>query len=188
MCCTALLVSDSGRVQSSVAAHQEGTCRVQRIAAYPKVEVSADGTGVVSHVGSRWLAEVAAAAGLPEAFDDAAGGRRRRCSAHAPGRVLTDLAVLLADGGQSITDLAVLRHQPHLFGPVASTPTAWRVLDSADDTALAGLRRARAHARERAWLLRGEAGRPVPTVHCGGVEVPGLVIDLDASLVTCHSE
>ena len=57
-----------------------------------------------------------------------------------------------------------------------------------DDTVLAGLRRARAHARERAWLLRGEAGRPVPTVRCGGVEVSGLEIDFDASLVTCHSE
>ena len=161
---------------------------MQRIAVYPRVEVSADGTGVVSHVGSRLLADVAAAVGLPEVFDEAAGGHRQRCSAHAPGRVLTDLAVLLADGGEAISDLAVLRHQPHLFGPVASTPTAWRVLDSVDDTVLAGLRRARAHARERAWLLRGEAGRPVPTVHCGGVEVPGLVIDFDASLVTCHSE
>ena len=50
------------------------------------------------------------------------------------------------------------------------------------------LKRARAVARERAWLLRGEAGRPVPTVRCGGVAVPGLVIDFDASLVTCHSE
>jgi hypothetical protein len=161
---------------------------VQRIAAYPRVEVSADGTGVVSHVGSRLLADVAAAAGLAEVFDEAAGGRRKRCSAHAPGRVLTDLAVLLADGGQTITDLAVLRHQPGLFGPVASTATAWRVLDSVDDFVLAGLKRARARARERAWLLRGEAGRAVPTMRCGGVEVPGLVIDFDASLVTCHSE
>jgi hypothetical protein len=160
---------------------------VQRIAAYPKVEVSADGTGVVSHVGSRLLADVAAAAGLPEAFDDAAGGRRRRCSAHAPGRVLTDLAVLMADGGQTISDLAVLRDQPGLFGKVASTATAWRVLESVDDTVLEAVKRARAQARERAWMLRGEAGRPVPVVRCAGVEVPGLVIDIDGSLVTCHS-
>lgn len=161
---------------------------MQRIAAYPRVEVSADGTGVVSHVGSRLLADVAAAAGLPEAFEVAAGRRRRRRSAHAPGRVLTDLAVLLADGGQTITDLAVLRHQPHLFGSVASTATAWRVLDSVDTTVLAGLKQARAKARERAWLLRAEAGRPVPTVRCAGVKVSGLVIDFDASLVSCHSE
>ncbi len=150
--------------------------------------MSADGTGVVSHVGARLLADVAAAAGLPEAFDDAVGGRRCRRSAHPPGRVLTDVAVLLADGGETITDLAVLRHQPGLFGPVASTATAWRVLDGVDDAALAEVKRARAIARERAWLLRAEAGRPVPAVRCGGVVVPGLVIDFDGSLVTCHSE
>ncbi|HEU5485377.1 MAG TPA: IS1380 family transposase [Microlunatus sp.] len=181
-------MGDSGLVEGSGSVHEEGTCQVQRIAAYPRVEVSADGTGVVSHVGSRLLADVAAVVGLPEAFDEAAGGHRKRCSAHAPGRVLTDLAVLLADGGQTITDLAVLRHQPGLFGPVASTATAWRVLDSVDDTVLAGLKRARARARERAWLLRAEAGRPIPTLTCAGTAVPGLVIDLDASLVTCHSE
>src|SRR5215210_7766204 len=133
---SALLVSDSGLLDGSVSAYQDGTCRVQRIAGYPRVSVSADGTGVVSHVGSRLLADVAAAAGVPEEFDDAAGGRRRRRSAHTPGRVLTDLAVLLADGGETITDLAVLRHQPGLFGPVASTATAWRVLASVDDRVL----------------------------------------------------
>ena len=142
--------------------------------------MSADGTGVVSHVGTRLLADVAAAAGLPEAFDDAASGRRRRRSVHTPGRVLTDVAVLLADGGETITDLAVLRDQPGLFGAVASTATAWRVLDSVDVGVLGELKRARAVARERAWLLRAEAGRPVPTVRCGGVVVPGLVIDFDA--------
>jgi len=50
------------------------------------------------------------------------------------------------------------------------------------------VKRARATARERAWLLRAEARRSVPAVRCGGVEVPGLVIDFDGSLVTCHSE
>jgi hypothetical protein len=130
---------------------------------------------------------MAVATGLPEAFDDAASGRRRRRSAHAPGQVSTDVAVLLADGGETITDLAVLRDQPGL-GTVASTATAWRVLNSVDDGILGELKRARAVARERAWLLRGEAGRPVPTVRCGGVVVPGLVIDFDGSLVSCHSE
>ena len=142
---------------------------MQRIAAYPRVQVSADGRGVVSHVGARLLADMAAAAGLPEAFDAAAGQGRRRRSAHAPGRVLTDLAVLLADGGEAISDLAVLRQQPGLFGPVASTATAWRVLDGVGPAGLDGLKQARAAARERAWLLGAEAGRPVPTLVCAGV-------------------
>jgi Transposase DDE domain group 1 len=160
---------------------------VQRIAGYPKVRVSADGRGVVSHVGTRLLADVAAATGLPQVFDAAAGHARQRRSAHAPGRVLTDLAVLLADGGEAISDLAALRHQPGLFGCVASTATAWRVLDGIDTAGLDAVKQARAQARERAWLLRAEAGRPIPTLTCAGVAVPGLVIDLDASLVTCHS-
>jgi hypothetical protein len=161
---------------------------VQRIAGGPRVQVSADGRGVVSHVGTRLLADVAAAAGLPEALDATAGVRRRRRSVHAPGQVLCDLAVLLADGGETITDLAVLRDQPGLFGPVASTATAWRVLDGIDEAGLDGVKQARAQARERAWLLRAEARRPVPTLVCAGVVVPGLVIDLEASLVACHSE
>jgi hypothetical protein len=102
--------------------------------------------------------------------------------------VLTDLAVMLADGGVAIGDLAVLRDQPDLFGPVASTATAWRVLNAVDELRLEQLKTARAVARERAWLLRAEAGRSLPAVRCAGRVVPGLVIDVDATLVVCHSE
>jgi Transposase DDE domain group 1 len=152
------------------------------------VVVSADGRGVVSHVGARLLADVAEATGLVDAFDQAVGGRRVRRSAHRPGRVLVDAAVMIADGGEAIADLAVLRNQPGLFGWVASPATCWRVLESVDADALANLKRARATARERAWLLRGEAGRDLRSVVCGGRAQPGLVIDIDATLVTCHSE
>jgi len=161
---------------------------VQRIASYPNVTVTEGGRGVCSHVGSRLLADVASAAGVVEAFDGAVGGVRKRRSAHAPGRVLADFAVMLADGGVAIGDLAVLRDQPNLFGSVASTATAWRVLDSVDESLLDRVKIARAAARERAWLLRGEAGRQLPTLRCAGTVVPGLVIDVDATLVTCHSE
>jgi hypothetical protein len=171
-----------------VSAHEEGTRQVQGIASFPKVTVTAGGRGVCSHVGSRLLADVASAAGVGEAFDGAVGGGRQRRSAHMPGRVLADLAVMLADGGVAIGDLAVLRDQPGVFGPVASTATAWRVLASVDDPVLDRVKAARALARERAWLLRAEAGRPLPNVQCAGRDVPGLVIDVDATLVTCHSE
>jgi hypothetical protein len=53
---------------------------------------------------------------------------------------------------------------------------------------LARVRAARAAARERAWLARAELGRPIPTVAAGGRSWPGLVIDLDATLVTAHSD
>jgi hypothetical protein len=75
--------------------------------------------------------------------------------------VLRDLAVILADGGDCLSDLAVLRDRPELFVPVASTPTAWRVVErvARDPDGLAGLRAARAHARARAWATDGSPCR-----------------------------
>jgi hypothetical protein len=183
-----LPLGDSGLVEGPGSVYWEGTSEVQGIAGFPKVVVSADGRGVVSHVGARLLADVAQATGLVAGFDEVARTRRVRRSAHLPGQVLAEVAVMIADGGEAIADLAVLRNQPGLFGLVASPATCWRVLDAVDADMLAALKQARAAARERAWLLRGEAGRELPTVICGGRAQRGLVIDIDATLVTCHSE
>jgi hypothetical protein len=161
---------------------------VQATTTRPKIMVTTDGEGVVSHAGTRLLADVADAAGVPAAVAEALAGLRVRRSGHDPGRVLTDLALMLADGGEAISDLAVLRDQPTVFGPVASTATAWRMLDAVDDAALARVRDARAQARERAWLLRAEAGRDLPACTAGGRDWPGLVLDVDATVVECHSE
>jgi hypothetical protein len=154
----------------------------------PKIVVTADGRGVAARAGSRLLVDLAEATGLSAGFSAAVAGLRERRAGHDPGRVLTDLAVLLADGGEAISDLAVLRNQPEVFGAVASTATAWRVLDGVDCALLSELRSARAAARERAWLARAELGRAGPAVTAGGRAWPGLVLDVDATLVTCHSE
>jgi hypothetical protein len=161
---------------------------VQATTARPGITVTTDGQGVASHAGTRLLGDLADAAGLSAAFGEALRPLRERRSCHDPGRVLVDVAVMLADGGEAISDLAVLRDQPGLFGPVASTATAWRVLDAVDGAVLDRLRHARASARERAWLLRAEAGRDLPACTAGGRDWPGLVLDVDATLVECHSE
>jgi hypothetical protein len=114
-------------------------------------------------------------------------GRQRR-SAHEPGRVAVDLAVLLADGGETIADLGVLRQQPDLFGQVASDATAWRVLAAIDEPRLVRLRAARAAARELAWLQLAETRRRVPATTVLGRVLPGFVLDIDATIVACHSE
>ena len=156
--------------------------------ALSKITVTADGAGVVSHAGARLLADLAVVSGLTSAYSEVMAGVRRRLAGHDPGRVLADLAVMIASGGECISDLAVLRHQPRLFGRVASTATAWRVLERVDDAALAGLRSARAAAREQAWAQREEAGRRLPAAQAGGRKLPGLVVDIDATLVSAHSE
>src|SRR5256884_308594 len=154
----------------------------------PRIVAAADGRGVVGHAGARLLADLADATGLSAAFGDALGPLRVRQSGHDPGRVAMDLAVMLADGGEAIADLAVLRNRADLFGPVASDPTAWRLLSDLDAAALAQLRAARARARELAWAQASETRTGLPNSTAAGQPVPGLVLDLDATIVICHSE
>jgi hypothetical protein len=144
--------------------------------------------GVVGHAGARLLTDLADKAGLTSGFVQALGLDRVRRPTHEPGRVAVDLAVLLADGGEAIADLAVLRQQSGLFGRVASDPTAWRVLDAIDAAALARLRAARAAARELAWLQLLETRRSFPATTVLARALPGFVLDIDATIVLAHSE
>jgi hypothetical protein len=85
--------------------------------------VSADGRDVVSHAGSRLLADLADRTTLAAELAGVLGHLDRPRAVHGPGRVLVDLAVAVADGAQCISDIAVLAEQPGLFGSVASDST-----------------------------------------------------------------
>ncbi len=154
--------------------------------------VTTDGTGVVSHAGTVLLAELADRIGLTAALSEATGGLRARRAGHDPGRVLVDVAVAIADGAVTITDVQALADQQGLHGSagsVASTPTIWRVLAGIDEAMLAQIRLARAQARDRAWLARGElTGTELPGSRAADTTITDVVIDLDATLVTAHSE
>jgi len=136
--------------------------------------VSADGRGVVGHAGARLLGDLADGVGLTAGLSAAMASTKQRRRGHDRGQVLTDLAVMIADGGTAISDLAVLRDQPSLFGDVASTPTAWRTLEAVDNAALERIAAARAKARSNVWA--------------GGADPGFYVIDFDATLITSHSE
>jgi hypothetical protein len=142
-----------------------------------RFEVTCDGDGIAGHAGSALLVELADRLGLTTALGWRAGRTQTSRHRYGAGQVLRDLAVLLADGGDCLSDLAALRDQPELFGPVASTPTAWRVIEQVarDLDGLAGLRAARAHARAAAW----RAG-----AHAEGL----LVVDVDGTLLEAHSD
>jgi hypothetical protein len=141
-----------------------------------KVTVRADGDGLVSHAGSALLAQVADKTGLTRALGLAVGDPGLRAGSHDRGRVTRDLAVMLADGGDCLADLRAVSDQAALFGSTASPSTAFRVIDQIATTPglLDGLRGAHARARERVWELAGAPQR--------------LTIDLDATLITAHSE
>nr|AHE14669.1 putative transposase for insertion sequence [uncultured bacterium] len=155
----------------------------------PRITATADGKGVVSHAGSRLLADVADRTTLTAELAEALAGLRKPRARHDPGRVPVDMAVAVADGATTISDVAVLADQAELFGSVASDSTCWRLLDGLDTAQLGGVARARAATREVVWAQRAElTGQPFPLARVAGRELLGLVIDLDASIVVCHSE
>jgi hypothetical protein len=142
-----------------------------------RIEISTDGTGLVSRAGVALLRELTISTGLGTGWSEALLDTYKGLPVHLPGRVLADLAVMIADGGDALAHLATLRDQDKLFGPVASDATAWRVLDRVDDEHLTRLRQVRASARERAWAAG--AGPDI---------TGGLVIDIDATITIAHSE
>ena len=154
-----------------------------------RIMVTADGAGVVSHAGARLLSDLAEQTTLTAELSTTLCGLARRRTRHDPGRVLTDLAVAIADGAQRISDIAALVDQPGLFGPVASDTTVWRLLERLDGANLARVASARAAAREVVWAQRAEVtGQPFPPAVTAGRAVEELRIDLSASVVIAHSE
>ena len=147
--------------------------RVNATTSVLRMEVVANGDGLTSRAGTALLAGLADRVGLT---DDLVSGLRvcSRAVRHEPGRIVRDLAVTLADGGDCLADLGALRDQGALFGEVASDPTAYRCLEGLDERRLAQTRHARAAARARVWEL---AERP-----------ERVVLDIDATLVTAHSD
>jgi hypothetical protein len=150
--------------------------KVQRDGRGFTVEVTPDGEGLVSHAGAALLAQAADRLGLTGELSRALGAIRQRQGRHDPGRVVRDLAVMLADGGDCLADLRTVRDQEPLFGAVASNATAFRVIDriAAEPGLLNALRAARARARENAWKA--------------GAAPERIIIDIDATLIGAHSE
>ncbi|MGW2370734.1 IS1380 family transposase, partial [Streptomyces sp. NPDC001667] len=149
---------------------------------YPCVRVEGGGRGVVSQAGAVLLVETVRKSGLDKAVPAALTPWRKDRAVHDPGKILLDVALAVALGGDCLADVAVLRAESAVFGPVASDPTVSRrisTLAAAGTRALSALRRARAEARERVWQLAGTAAP----------DTAGQVtVDLDGVLVIAHSD
>jgi hypothetical protein len=156
---------------------------MQKTARRPRILVSADGTGIVSHAGGLLLTETARVTGLQAGLSAGLGRWRPGRAVHDPGKIVCDLAVAVALGGDCLADVGVLRAEPALFGPVASDPVVSRLIMrlAADvPAALAAIGAARAAARDRAWQLAGTASPGAD----GGL----IPVDIDATIVTAHSD
>jgi hypothetical protein len=147
---------------------------VKASSAIERLQVVADADGLISRAGTALVAGVADRVGLTGGLSHALVGLRERRSRHDPGRVVRDLALTLADGGDCLADLRALRDQETLFGAVASDATAWRTLAGLDEQRLRAIRVARAGARRWVWERVGAPER--------------VILDLDGTLVTAHSD
>ena len=156
---------------------------MQLTARRPKIMVSADGTGILSQAGGLVLTQTLRATGLDRGLDAALERWWQPRAVHSPGKIISDLAVAVALGGDCLADVAMLRAQPELFGPVASDPVVSRLVTrlAADGPrALKVIRAARAAARQQAWEMAGDAAPGAD----GGL----VTVDIDATIVTSCSE
>lgn len=154
----------------------------KHIGSYPRVRVEGSGCGVVSQAGAVLLVETVRKTGLDAAISTALAPWRKARAVHDPGKVVLDLALATALGGDCLADVAILRAEPQVFGSVASDPTVSRLVDTlaaAGPRALEAIRRARAEVRERVWELAGDAAP-----HAGGE----VIVDIDGVLVLAHSD
>jgi len=156
---------------------------VQNTVRRAKITVSADGHGLVSQAGTLLLAEAARITGLGQGLSAGLARWRAPRAVHDPGKIIADLAMALALGGDCLADVAVLRGQPQLAGAVASDPVVSRLiaaLAAEGPAALRAIRRARAAAREHAWALAGD--------RAPGADGSLIPVDIDATIVLAHSE
>jgi hypothetical protein len=156
---------------------------MQNTARRPKLTVSADGSGIVSQAGALLLTQTLRLTGLDSGLSAGLARWHTDRAVHDPGKIIADLAVTLALGGDCLADVAVLRAEPALFGPVASDPVVSRLISqlAGDKTrALKAIRAARAAARQRAWALAGDTAP--------GADGALVTVDIDATIVTACSE
>lgn len=154
---------------------------------YPAVHVDDHGTGIVSQAGATVLLETIKAVGLDHQLRAALAPWKKPFAWHDPAKIVLDQVISLATGGDCLADVDRFRNQPGaLFGQVASLPTVTRLLaDLASDRnhALAAINQARSVVRANAWQAAGSES----PVAAATADDP-LIIDIDATLVTSHSD
>jgi DDE family transposase len=153
---------------------------------FPSLVLDSARESLVSSSGGLLLRQVVRVSGVQRMLSAALAPWRSGRAVHDPGKVLVDLATAVALGGDCLSDLAVVRAQPQLFGPVASDPTVSRLIAAlaADvGASLPAMRAARSRARAMVWARR----RPLSGTS-GSRDGGQVIVDIDSTLVTAHSE
>jgi hypothetical protein len=153
------------------------------------LKVTASGRGLVGHAGAILLRKAADQAGLTSALSGALA-RKSTSQLLDRGIVLVSMAAAIALGATSMSDIALLAHLSPLLGPAPSGPTVRRALELAGSPRMLDrIARARARARAHAWTLIDATRSGFPWLAIAGKVLEGwVVIDMDATLITAHSD
>ena len=153
---------------------------------YPELMVDPTRTeSVLTTSGGVLLTKTVQVSGLGAELTAAMAPWRTAATVHDPAKIVLDIALTLATGGDCVADVATVRAQPQLYGQVASDPTISRVISrlatdvEAVSTAISA---ARAAARERVWSI----ARPLEGT-AGSIDGGLVTVDLDATTVTAGS-
>ena len=127
----------------------------------------------MSRAGTARVAQVADGVGLTQALSRRLPAFKQRRRGHDLGRVICDLAVMLADGGQCVSDLGAVREHNACSARCRLTRRRFRWST--------GSRLSR-----NCWS-RSFRARAGPVLGAAGAS-ERLTLDIDATLITAHSE
>ena len=150
----------------------------------PKITVSADGRGLVSQAGALLLAEAARVTGLGEGLSAGLARWRAPRAVHDPGKIIADLAVALALGGDCLADVAVLRCPAGAVRAGGLRPGGL----PADHARWPRTRRGRCGRSARRGPRPGSGPGRWPATGRPGADGALIPVDIDATIVIAHSE
>jgi hypothetical protein len=152
------------------------------------LSVAADADGLVGHAGAVLLRKVADQCGLTAALGPALA-RAGRSPLIDRGMALVPVAVAIALGATSMNDITLLDHLAPVFGAPPSDTTVRRTLELAGEKTLARIAKARARIRSHVWSLIAATAAGFPWLVIAGKTLRDwVIIDMDATLITAHSE
>ncbi|HEY8295060.1 MAG TPA: IS1380 family transposase [Micrococcaceae bacterium] len=153
---------------------------------FPSVPVTFTGQSLVSHAGVKVLTEFMDALGFGALCEDRLGQFVPAGAKHRPGRLLGSLAAMLAAGGEHVSDLDILRVSPGVYGQLPSNATVSRFFERTvtnPELFGYGIETLTRELRSRVWEAAGSRN---PALSATAADP--LIIDLDATLVTSHSD
>ena len=154
------LTWENGSCDGPILTNVRNTFQVKKTTGfYPRLQVDTARCSAAGQAGGVLLTEAIRVSGLGPELSAALAAWRKPTAVHDPAKIVLDLAVTLALGGDCLADIALLRAEPGVYGRVASDPTVSRTIDvlAADaEASLKAIDTARAAARARVWALAGD--------------------------------